>query len=840
MRAQKRTRMRRTAVLSLALAALAPSTATASFFSASLDALRSRALVIPRQAAGADALGVVYSNTSVARPTVVSASTEGRYGHASVYLPPPTNQLLLIGGQVGENGTQFSNEVLRFYVGSTFLWGDRPISAIPDNPSEDDSLSTGLPATAWAAASLTSGTSGQETWLVGGMTADCETDGLVHTLKGSSGPWSTPSLSPRVPPRRRQAKAVSVSNSTTGGTDVWVLGGIAEQFTCSGETIGYVGLDRFDTVNGIVESMPWTAPVGTAATSSWEPPVSDYTATLLAGGESFVVVGGQTSEGTLADLAHVLVFDTVSRSWTQQTVSGNAPSPRMGHVAVALASGSILIHGGVSMTHSPLPDVFLLKPSTAGTWTWTQVLTSDHSTPSPSLAWHTANLVEGGTIVVAFGIDASSAAPSNAFWFLTVDEASGTYTWKDTFDGKQAALSTATASSTSKLARRKLVEYIYNPKASTEVHAPAQTSSPAWTGGESGNYGGGTGEAATSAAAVASTYTPPAAKSSLSSSATVIKSPSAAAATTSSTFSSDNSSSSSSTIIGASIGAIGGAVALAGLAFFILRRRAASQLTAPSTPMMGYSSGGAGADGGAPFVSQLMYTRPSQKRNMSLGSTVSALSPRADSIPPQSPVEAIPEDAGENLAGLGARGLGVGADPFADTYRVNEVGQLERTSSQASGVSSTNGVVGASSTPSKSSPLKASVQSIPFLSSITGGPASNDSDVYTSPAPTLSTKRSLRRPSQNLPPLPVPGTPAELIGVAITSDDGHDDASGLPYLSSSASAPQTSWDPAQEIRPVTPAMGRKSVDGGKVGDLPSSLRPGTPLRVVNPDPFIDQ
>ncbi|BGP27465.1 kelch-type beta propeller domain containing protein [Rhodotorula toruloides] len=840
MGAHKRTGMRRTVALSLALAALAPSDVAASFF-ASLDALRSRALVLPRQAAGGVVAGVVYSNTSVTQPTVVSATTEGRYGHVAVYLPPPTNQLLLIGGQVGENGTQITNEVLRFYVGSTFLWGDRPVSAIPDNPAKDDSLATGLPATAWTAAAATSGTSGQETWLVGGMTASCETDGLVHTLKGSSSPWSTPSLSPRVPPRRRQAKAVPISNSTTGGTDVWVLGGIAEQYTCSGETIGYVGLDRFDTVNDVVESMPWSAPEGMAARSSWEPPVSDYTATLLPGGESFVVVGGQTSEGTLTDMTSVLVFNTTSRSWTQQAVTGTAPSPRMGHVAVVLASGSILIHGGVSMTHSPLSDLFLLEPSTAGTWTWTQVLVSDHSMTSPSLAWHTANLVEGGTIIVAFGIDASSAAPSNAFWFLTVNEASGTYTWKDTFDGNQAALSSSTASATSmasKLARRKPVEYIYNPKASTESPVSAQTPTSAWTRGDSGVQRGG--QSPTSAAAVASAYPPPAAKSSSSSSASLAKSPSRAAATKPATFSSDNPSSSSSTIIGASIGAIGGAVALAGLAFFVLRRRAASQLTAPSTPMMGYSSGGTTADRGAPFVSQLMYTRPSQKRNMSLGSTVTALSPHPDSIPPQSPVQIIPEEAGENLAGLGARGLGAEADPFADTYRVNEVGQLERSSSQASGASSTKGVVGAASMPSKSSPLKASVQSIPFLSSISGGSASTDNDVYTSPAPTLSAKRSLRRPSQNLPPLPVPGTPAELIGVAITSDDGHNDPSGLPHLSSSASAPQTSWDPAQDIRPVTPAMGRKSVDGAKAGDLPSSLRPGTPLRVVNPDPFVDQ
>ncbi|KPV72013.1 uncharacterized protein RHOBADRAFT_47196 [Rhodotorula graminis WP1] len=810
---------------------VASSTVSASFLTAPLDALRARAFLSPRALAVPNTkTPVTYSNASASLPTVVdTTAAQGRYGHSAVYLPPPTNELLLIGGQVGEADTAITSDVLRFRLASSLVWAaDRPLSSIPDNPLKNSSLATGLPASAWGAAAVDSQ---GRAWLVGGVTADCDKDAIAHVLSpssssSSSSSWTVPALAPRYPPRRRQASALAVANATTGGTDLWVLGGIADSWTCSSDTIGYAGVDRYDTVSGLVESMPWNAPGGVDP-AEWEPPVSDYAAVVLAGGVGILIVGGQGSDGHLADTAEVLNFDVASRSWTQQSVANLAPAPRMGHASVLLDSGSIVIHGGLSSAHNVLSDLFLLSPSTSG-WTWTQLVTSDHSEASPALAYHSATQIAGGTIVVAFGIDGATSAPSGEFWFLTVDEDAGTYTWTDQFGGNAdavAALGAADAAATTTFAAKfskKTFEVIANPKAQSGEAAAAATVAPSL-----GAYGTPESEAPISAPGYTSSLslrTSP--RTSSSAAATAAKSPSSSAATASQ----DEAPTPESTIIGASLGAVG-AVAAAGLLLFLVRRRAAAQggTRAPSSPVMGSASR---ADGAAPpLVSQLMYTRRAQARNMSLGSTLSALSPRALDVDEGSP----------NMAGIGA----ASPDPFNDAYRVTEVGQLERAGSAASGTSSTGGVVGA---------VLASVSGL-----VAPSQQQQHGDTYTSPAPTLSAKRSMRRPAaSSSSSLPVPGTPAELIGMAITSDDGHD---GLPYVASStsthshgaapavvaAAAGSSSWDPARSQRPFSapPAPPVPSSRDARTLDLdaspvPAILRPGTPLRVANPDPFADQ
>ena len=839
-----------------AVVLLASSTASASFLTAPLDALRARAFLASRAAIPNTKAAVTYSNASSSLPTVVDTTpAQGRYGHSAVYLPPPANELLLIGGQVGEADTAITSDVLRFRLASSLVWAaDRPLSSIPDNPLKNASLAAGLPASAWGAAAVDAQ---GRAWLIGGVTADCDKDAIAHVLStvpassSSSSSWTVPALSPRYPPRRRQASALAVANSTTGGTDVWVLGGIADSWTCSTDTIGYAGVDRYDTASGLVESLPWNAPGGVDP-AEWEPPVSDYAAVVLGGGVGILVVGGQGSDGHLADMADVLNFDVATRSWTQQvrpsplllleparpslltsllarpqSVANLAPAPRMGHASVLLESGSILIHGGLSSAHNVLSDLFLLSPSTAG-WTWTQLVTSDDSEASPALAYHSTNQIVGGTIVVAFGIAGATSAPSGDFWFLTVDEDAGTYTWTDQFGGNAdavAALDEGDAAATTTFAAKfskKTFEVIANPKAQTSS-AAAATVAPSL-----GAYGPPESEAPISAPG----YAP---SSSSRASARTSSSSSAAATAASASQADDEAPTPKSTIIGASLGAIG-AVAAAGLLLFLVRRRAAQGGVrgAPSSPVMGSAARGDSA--APPLVSQLMYTRRAQARNMSLGSTLSALSPRALDVDERSP----------NMAGIGAAAGGASPDPFNDAYRVSEVGQLERAGSAASGTSSTGGVVGA------------------VLASVSGLVAPQQQqphgDKYTSPAPTLSAKRSLRRPAAPPASLPVPGTPAELIGMAITSDDGHD---GLPYVASSASshghghgaapaaaaagAGASSWDPARSQRPFSapPAPLASTSRDARTLDLdaspvPAILRPGTPLRVANPDPFADQ
>lgn len=550
----------------------------------------------------------------------------------------------------------------------------------------------------------------------------------------------------------------------------------------------------------------------------------------------------------------------------------------MGHSAVLLPSGSILIYGGLSSIHVVLSDLQVLNPRT---YAWTRLVISDASMASPALAYHSATLVEGGTIIVAFGLDGQTGLPSNRFWFLTIDEASGTYTWMDTFAGNGAATASAIAARSTlpmpKLARRgetfakKAVRFIPNPKADADGSSADDTSQAASTaaaGAEYGNGGGGGAAATTNPAAsveapststtssAAPRYTPPFASEATSASA----SPASSQPPPANSRSDSSSSSSTGTIIGASVGAIGGAVALVGLAFYFIRRKATSSSGSfrgpkTTTNMMAQSGGGNGTDPGAPFVSQLLYTRPVQARNLSLGSTAPAFSPREvlddDELPSVGGEDLVP---GEDMAGVGSRGQGLGVvqDPFADQHRVNEVGQLERS---GSGASSTNGVVGshggeaATGGGGVAAALQASVQSIPFLSSIsrttTTSPSPAPSDSFTAPAPTLAARGGSIRHSggsrhQQAPEaasnLPMPGTPAELIGMAITSDDGHD---ALPYLMVSSPS-ETSHDGASAGHASAAPSSSSSSNHNNAAQIPAILRPGTPLRVANPDPFADQ
>lgn len=180
-----------------------------------------------------------YSNFSAYLfPSIANTPSEGRYGHSAVYLPT-NNTLLFIGGQVGDNGTTITSQVLSFDLASPFLWGSRPVSAIPNNPSPATELTSRRIASAWAASAIDSS---NRTWLIGGVTESCERDPIAWTLDGAE--WSVPTLTGRRPPRRRQAQAVVVPNYLSGKDDVWVFGGIADEYTCSETTSGYLGIDR--------------------------------------------------------------------------------------------------------------------------------------------------------------------------------------------------------------------------------------------------------------------------------------------------------------------------------------------------------------------------------------------------------------------------------------------------------------------------------------------------------------------------------------------------------------------------------------------------------------------
>lgn len=229
-------------------------------------------------------------------------ANDGRYGHSAVYIPSQ-EKVLFLAGQLAQAGLYITNDVLALSTTSAY-----PSAT---NPDEAD-LSTGLPPHAWAATAVDDA---ERVWMIGGVTQDCGTNAVAYVLDHTS-KWQPVSVKPRAPPRRRQAQAVPFYNSTSGQTDLLVFGGIAEQYTCSLDTVGYMGIDRWRTnqadTSARITTTAWDS--RRADAGSFAPPVSDYAAAIVK--DSFLVLGGQTAAGELVELDRVLRFDLASERWS--------------------------------------------------------------------------------------------------------------------------------------------------------------------------------------------------------------------------------------------------------------------------------------------------------------------------------------------------------------------------------------------------------------------------------------------------------------------------------------------------------------------------------------------
>ncbi|GAA5845628.1 hypothetical protein JCM3766R1_003533 [Sporobolomyces carnicolor] len=781
------------------------------------------------------------------QPTVVG---QGRFGHSSIYVPSPVDQVWIFGGQLNSSSSTQSSvtttdSVLEFNVRSSLVWErDRdPTSSIADNPTTTNPRGNFTTSgRAFMGATLVEqeeGESRYSLWSFGGIGRDDDPVTAAFDFN-SSKPLALKWTTTRVPPRRRQVEIVPMLNLSTRSDDLWVFGGIADRYSGLSDSLGstttaYVGVDRWNTRFDTVESFEWTRPTNSnETTTTFDPPVSDYRATALTTTETggIAVIGGQTANGRLVDLNEILVFDVELRRWSYQTVTASShsdtPAPRMGHVAVRLGSGDIVVHGGLDKDHEPLDDVYLLSTST---WTWTRLVTSDDSVASPALAYHAATRIDTtDTVVVSFGLG-PGAQVSDDFYFLTVDETAGTYTWKDTFGG--VSISTTATATATRLDKRdeikamvKRVEVVANPKHSD---SSSSTLSPVIVGGGQGAISS---SSSSPRAVVASSASPRAVSS------TSLAAAAAAAATNVSASTNANSKSSSSdgaasTKIGASVGASLGALVVVGsIAYFALarHRRRRSRNRGEDNDSRDFGRRGVmtehdhqgGRGGGPPLVSSLMYTRPVQSRMLSLGSTISEL----PSVSQRQRGDGDDDDGGD-------------LDPFSDDHNVvvNELGQFEQ--QQAIRLERS----------------KSSVTSIPFLSTIArdftlSSPVvtkteatdrkqdeEDDDDKFTR-RPTSSAKNLRRESTLRRSLLPMPETPAELIGVAITSDDGH---VAQPSSSSSSSPWEQEFLQQTKNTPSTTMGGRVlEEEEQRGGGLPAVLRPATPLRVTNADPFKDQ
>jgi hypothetical protein len=244
------------------------------------------------------------SSEATSLPVVASGAdlSQGRYGHSAAYVASH-DQVLFIGGQLGESGNYVTNDIVALDLTKPY-----PCST---NPSPQPALAAGLPPHAWAASAVDDR---DHVWIIGGVTQDCSADPLALVLDVKRSTWTPADALPVAPPRRRQAQAIAVESPSGNKTsEIHVWGGIAEPFTCSPTTVGYMGLDIWGTSKGgNVTMRPYVAPA--QAGPDFSPPVSDYAAVRLVL-EQIVFLGGQTADGSLADLRQLVVYHTLTDEW---------------------------------------------------------------------------------------------------------------------------------------------------------------------------------------------------------------------------------------------------------------------------------------------------------------------------------------------------------------------------------------------------------------------------------------------------------------------------------------------------------------------------------------------
>ncbi|SGY11753.1 BQ5605_C011g06261 [Microbotryum silenes-dioicae] len=765
------------------------------------------------------------SNATVVEHSPNPIAVEGRYGHSAIYVQE-TNLLYFVGGQLGENGTTVTNEVLVFNLANSIVWNSRPSTRILDNPLAVSSVSEDLDPLAWVASAIDDR---GRVWVIGGVTEDCEHDHTVHRLDMSNltlsdaievgAEWTVPQIVSHTPPRRRQAQAVAIYNATARSDDIYVFGGIAEQYTCSDETIGYLGIDRYSTTENHhgqneVESFAWTAPSGTSA-KTFEPPVSDYTATVLKGGRFVAILGGQTAHGGLAPFSEILVFDSRLKTWNKRIARGTPPSPRMGHVAIALPSGAVLVHGGIREDHAVLNDIHLLTPpsdlnSDTTLWTWSTLIRNRHSSlASPSRAWHTATRLVSGTVVFAFGIDTSTGSPSDSISFFTIDESKGEYSFTPQFHGESAVAprpvtTTSSVRSSTSFSKQNTTSHRATTKSkkkkkkkhhSTSQAAADTTSTIPWA------------TTTHSAQPTQAPATTPAEDTlTTSSSASSVAAVPPVSASTQDDEASSKAAQQTKTIA-ASVGTLVGLVALVGVAAIFIRRRNSQKTRheVPDTPLDMTRGGGSQF---APIVSSLMYTRPVQARQFSLGSAMSANNGHVDDY-----YRGKHDQDGD--ASTGAVFDAASPDPFSDHQRVGEMGQ-----SHVVGRVGPGGFVEAASASSIetqrkktsildaiSPSLSASVKSIPFLAGLYRADSNSSyADTYTVRTPSQRSRRPSLQASSVGPSIP-PGAAApeglpsgtgrplpslQEYGVAMLGDSDLPEAAFMKFYPRSASGSRNS------------------------------------------------
>ena len=420
---------------------------------------------------GTKTLELVFYDSSAARKAVAKASSDNdgtpaaRWGHTSTYLPSQ-DVVLIVGGQTSKSGN-ITNDVFALDVSELRSSNNQTSSGSSNKWTRLSS--EGLPAHAFAASVLESKAGGNDLWLIGGVTQDCNTDAPAYRWTAPQGnltqsKWTNVTLD-NAPTRRRGASAVGIATSDS----FMVVGGTADASVCytgtkSGkEAQSYSGVDvwlpgRSSQSSVEVQSLAIDARLESMPLSNYATVVLPGNATASSGvSDRVVFLGGRDASGELAKLNRIWAMDLSTGGWGQLKTTGPAPSGREGLTAVLARDGRVVVHGGyVADSARPSSETYVLDLSRSPA-VWSKATLTAESTTPPARAYHSA-VMAGDVMVVAFGQEGRAsranverdAAPAQV-QFLDLSAGPEPWTWSDSMSSIAAMHATA-AKPTSPLA----------------------------------------------------------------------------------------------------------------------------------------------------------------------------------------------------------------------------------------------------------------------------------------------------------------------------------------------------------------------------------------------------
>ncbi|CAG8663665.1 2312_t:CDS:10, partial [Cetraspora pellucida] len=329
--------------------------------------------------------------------SVSSYTPAARAGHTAVLIG---NKLYFLGGQVkiGQGTNEFS--YLDLSVPFDTATGQLPWTDLTN-------ISSSVPAHYEGLAVL----SGDKLVLYSGVVGSSLAGGpLIYIFDTQKQLWSVPFITGTVPSRRKTATAVI---DTSG--KMYMFGGSMDSSTGSSVFAFSNELDILDTVG-----LSWSMGTTTNSPSGRD----THSATLLSNGIIVFIGGHDTAD--FVSMSELPLYDTKLSVWSSMNTSGNIPDKRVGHTAVLVSDGRIIIYSGWNWANNlqPMPIVAILNVTvTPFQWSAPTV----YNTPPRILMTHTATLA-GNYMIVAFGKDPHDVYNSD----ITIMDIRN-YTWLTAF-----------------------------------------------------------------------------------------------------------------------------------------------------------------------------------------------------------------------------------------------------------------------------------------------------------------------------------------------------------------------------------------------------------------------